>query len=114
MNVKKKKWKKEKEFLQRVKEAEYYRAWEKQEDSFHYNQVQLRSKIRIADGRAKSIDLLAHYTNEDDDDLAVEMHEPLTYLNGLSIRDLEDLLADIRVYTEIRTTTKIWNEITLL
>src|SRR6185369_4188272 len=89
---------KEKEFLQRVKEAEYYREWEKQEDSFHYNQVRLRSKIRIGDGRAKPIDLLAHYINEDDDDLAVEMHEPSTYLNGLTIRDLEDLLADIRVY----------------
>jgi hypothetical protein len=91
----------EKEFLQRVKEAEYYREWEKQEDSFHFNQVRLRSKIRITDGRAKPIDLLAHYINEDDDDLAVEMHEPSTYLNGLTIRDLEDLLADIRVYTEL-------------
>ena len=29
------------------------------------------------------------------------MHEPSTYLNGLTIRDLEDLLADIRVYTEL-------------
>jgi hypothetical protein len=92
---------KEKEFLQRVKEAEYYREWEKQEDSFHYNQVRLRSKIRITDGRAKPIDLLAHYINEDDDDLAVEMHEPSTYLNGLTIRDLEDLLADIKVYTDL-------------
>ena len=92
---------KEKEFLQRMKEAEYYREWEKQEDSFHYNQVRLRSKIRIADGRAKPIDLLAHYINEDDDDLAVEMHEPSTYLNGLTIRDLEDLLADIGVYTQL-------------
>jgi hypothetical protein len=96
----------EKAFLQRVKEAEYYREWEKQEDSFHYNQVRLRSKIRITDGRAKPIDLLAHYINEDDDDLAVEMHEPSTYLNGLTIRDLEDLLADIRVYTELQQQQK--------
>ncbi len=96
----------EKQFLQRVKEAEYYREWEKQEDSFHYNQVRLRSKIRISDGRAKPIDLLAHYINEDDDDLAVEMHEPSTYLNGLTIRDLEDLLADIRVYTDLQKQQK--------
>ncbi|CAF1523282.1 unnamed protein product [Adineta steineri] len=96
----------EKEFLQRVKEAEYYREWEKQEDSFHFNQVRLRSNIRISDGRAKPIDLLAHYINEDDDDLAVEMHEPSTYLNGLTIRDLEDLIADIRVYTELEQQQK--------
>jgi hypothetical protein len=51
---------KEKEFLQRVKEAEYYREWGKQERLFHYNEVRLRSKIRITDGQAKPIDLLAH------------------------------------------------------
>jgi len=97
---------KEKEFLQRVKEAEYYREWGKQEDSFHYNQVRLRSKIRIGDGRAKPIDLLAHYINEDDDALAVEMIEPSTYLDGLTILDLEDLIADIKVYTELEQQQK--------
>ena len=34
------------------------------------------------------------------------MHEPSTYLNGLTIRDLEDLLADIRVYTELEQQQK--------
>jgi hypothetical protein len=100
----------EKEFLQRVKEAEYYHAWEKQEDTFHYNQIRLRSKIRINDGRAKPIDLLAHYINEDDDNLAVEMIEPSAYFNGLTIRDLEDLLADIRVYTELEQQQKSENK----
>jgi hypothetical protein len=28
---------------------------------------------------------------------AVEMHEPYTYLNGLTIKDLEDLIEDIKV-----------------
>ncbi len=44
-------------------------------------QVKLRSKIRIEEGRAKPIDLLAKYINAEEDDLAVEMHEPYTYLN---------------------------------
>jgi len=113
---------KEKEFLQRVKEAEYYREWEKQEDSFHFNQVKLRSKIRITDGRAKPIDLLARYISEEDDDLAVEMHEPSTYLNGLTIRDLEDLVADIRVYTDLEAQQgsnskydqQYWSDITII
>lgn len=44
-------------------------------------QVKLRSKIRIEEGRAKPIDLLAKYISAEDDNLAVEMHEPYTYLN---------------------------------
>jgi hypothetical protein len=34
------------------------------------------------------------------------MIEPSTYLNGLTIRDLEDLLADIKVYTELEQQQK--------
>ena len=104
-----------------MQEAEYHRRWEKQEESFHYHQIRLRSKIRINDGRAKPIDLLAHYINEDDDDLAVEMHEPSTYLNGLTIRDLEDLLADIRIYTQLdeqqnagTKSKQYWQDITTI
>jgi hypothetical protein len=116
---------KENELLHRVKEAEYYREWKKQEDSFHYNQVRLLSKIRIMDGRAKPIDLLARYINEDDDNLAVEMQEPSSYLNGLTIRDLQDLVADIRVYTDLEAQQKMgssghrydaqyWKDITVI
>lgn len=56
-----------------------------------------RSKIRIRDGRAKPIDLLAKYISAEDDDLAVEMHEPYTFLNGLTVSDMEDLVEDIQV-----------------
>ncbi|KAK0055264.1 cactin [Biomphalaria pfeifferi] len=92
---------KEREMLQREKEADYYKEWEKQEDGFHLSQAKLRSEIRIKDGRAKPIDLLAKYISAEDDELAVEMHEPYTYLYGLTIRDLEDLLEDIKVYLEL-------------
>lgn len=92
---------KEREMMQREKEVEYFREWEKQEDSFHLNQAKMRSKIRIQDGRAKPIDLLAKYINAEDDDLAIEMHEPYTYLYGLTIPDLDDLLEDIKVYLEL-------------
>ncbi len=76
--------------------------------------MKLRSKIRIEEGRAKPIDLLAKYINGEDDDLAIEMHEPYTYLNGLTIRDLEDLLADIKVYSdlELGVNARYWSDIT--
>ncbi|CAI9720087.1 cactincactin-like [Octopus vulgaris] len=92
---------KERERLQREKEAEYFREWEKQEDSFHLHQAKMRSKIRIQDARAKPIDLLAKYISAEDDDLAIEMHEPYTYLYGLTVPDLEDLLEDIKVYLQL-------------
>lgn len=103
----------EREQLQRDKEAEYYRVWEKQEDTFHLNQAKLRSQIRIQDGRAKPIDLLAKYISAEDDDLAIEMHEPYTYLYGLTIVDMEDLLEDIKVYLELEQgkNTDYWRDI---
>jgi hypothetical protein len=75
----------------------------------------LRSKIRIEDARAKPIDLLARYINEEDD-FIVDMREPYTYLNGLTIRDLEDLLVDIRVYTDLEPNknTQYWNDMVLV
>lgn len=48
---------------------------------FQLKQVKLRSKIRIEEGRAKPIDLLAKYINAEDDNMAIEMHEPYMYLN---------------------------------
>lgn len=79
-------------------------------------QVKLRSKIRIEEGRAKPIDLLAKYINNEDDGLAIEMHEPYLYLNGLTIRDLEDLLADIKVYSELENgqNSDYWQDITVV
>jgi len=40
---------------------------------------------------------LAKYISAEDDDLAVEMHEPYTFLNGLTVTDMDDLLEDIKV-----------------
>lgn len=79
-------------------------------------QVKLRSKIRIEEGRAKPIDLLAKYINAEDDDLAIEMHEPYTYLNGLTILDLENLLADIKVYSELEkgVNNDYWRDISIV
>lgn len=68
--------------------------------------AKLRSRIRIADGRAKPIDLLAKYIVDQEEGStnamadvsgALEIMEPVQFLVGLGIDDLEDLLEDIRV-----------------
>ncbi|XP_064424401.1 splicing factor Cactin isoform X2 [Latimeria chalumnae] len=104
------------EMLQREKEAEHFKTWEEQEDNFHLHQAKLRSKIRIRDGRAKPIDLLAKYISAEDDDLEVEMHEPYTFLNGLTVSDLEDLVEDISVYMELEQGKNVdfWRDMTTI
>ncbi|KAI8481879.1 hypothetical protein Bbelb_404110 [Branchiostoma belcheri] len=106
----------EMEAMQRAKEAEYYKEWEQQEDNFHLHQAKLRSKIRIQDGRAKPIDLLAKYISAEDDDIAVEMHEPYTFLTGLTMTDLEDLVEDIKVYMELEQgkNADFWKDMTVI
>ncbi|CAN8212615.1 unnamed protein product [Coccothraustes coccothraustes] len=102
--------------LQQEKEAEHFKTWEEQEDNFYLQQAKLQSKIRIRDGRAKPIDLLAKYISAEDDDLSVEMHEPYTFLNGLTISDMEDLVEDIQVYMELDQgkIMDFWRDMTII
>lgn len=105
--------------LQRSREAAEHQEWERQEDQFHLEQARLRSKIRIQDGRAKPIDLLAQYvsTHSLEETIEMQMHEPYIYLNGLNIGDLEDLLEDIRVYMEMDKSgenTEYWTDLTII
>jgi len=102
--------------IQREKEAALFSGWEKQEDEFHLQQARLRSSIRIRDGRAKTIDLLAAYINPSDDDLEIQMHEPYAALVGLSIDDLEDLIEDIKIYITIdkQENIEFWEDITIV
>eukprot|EP00038_Savillea_parva_P030538 m.78403 g.78403 ORF g.78403 m.78403 type:complete len:718 (-) comp9217_c0_seq3:91-2244(-) len=93
----------EKERIQREKEDELFKAWMEKEEEFHLEQARMRSKIRLQDGRAKPIDILANYLSkaEDDANLDTDVQEPYTILRGLDLEDLEDLHADIKVYEEI-------------
>lgn len=104
--------------LQRSREATKFEEWEKQEDMFHLKQARLRSAIRIRDGRAKPIDLLAQYISNSnlEQNIEMQMHEPYTFLNGLDIQDLEDLLADIEVYIDLEkgTNSEFWADMTVI
>ncbi|EDW65303.1 splicing factor Cactin [Drosophila virilis] len=103
---------------QRAKEAVQFREWQRHEDQFHLEQARLRSEIRIRDGRAKPIDLLAQYVSatnteaELEDALEMQMHEPYMLLHGLNIDELEDLLVDIKVYEELEQGKHMdfWND----
>ncbi|CAK1553138.1 unnamed protein product [Leptosia nina] len=97
----------------RAREAAQFHSWARQEDAFHLHQARLRSQIRIRDGRAKPIDLLAWYVSSEQCVDALEMHEPYTYLNGLQVADLEDLLEDIKVYKELEREEKLsyWEDV---
>ncbi|XP_017489132.1 PREDICTED: cactin-like [Rhagoletis zephyria] len=103
---------------QRAKEAAQFQEWELQEDQFHLEQARLRSIIRIQDGRAKPIDLLAQYLSgfKPEDTNEIQMHEPYVLLNGLSLKDLEDLLVDIKIYVELDKGNNIdfWNDMTVI
>ena len=101
------------ELEERSRENEKFSKWRQDEDEFHLHQARLRSNIRIMDGRAKPIDLLAKYIGAEEEMDAVEMHEPYTYLNGLTVSDLEDLLEDINVYEKIdlNRNRDFWNDI---
>ena len=104
------------ELEQRSKESDKFAKWKADEDQFHLKQALLRSTIRIQDGRAKPIDLLAKYISGDNEVDAVEMHEPYTYLNGLTTDDLEDLLEDIKVYQRLEkgANAEFWEDITVI
>ncbi|RWS13766.1 cactin-like isoform X2 [Dinothrombium tinctorium] len=108
---------------QREKEALQFKEWEKQEDTFHLKQAKLRSQLRIKEGRAKPIDLLARYIDivrgheekkqNQDDDSSFELVEPYLCLNGLRIADIEDLQEDIKVYMELdkKSNADYWNDL---
>lgn len=104
--------------MQRTKEATQFEEWQKQEENFHLEQARLRSKIRIQDGRAKPIDLLAQYINDQnlEESIEMQMHEPYQYISGLSIDDLEDLLVDIKVYNELEKNenSDYWLDLTVI
>ncbi|KAH8291582.1 hypothetical protein KR018_001257 [Drosophila ironensis] len=105
---------------QRAKEAVQFREWQRQEDQFHLEQARLRSEIRIRDGRAKPIDLLAQYVAAGnaplEESLEMQMHEPYMLLNGLPMDELEDLLVDIKVYEELEQGKHIdfWNDMIII
>lgn len=111
----------EQEIMQRAKEAQNFRG-RKSDSNFDIEQAKNRSKIRIAEGRAKPIDLLIQYVTEEEnsdssDNADAIIHEPTQFLIGLSKGDLDDLIVDIHDYSrnmEPGKNTQYWDDIRLI
>ncbi|KAJ3064058.1 hypothetical protein HDU98_000191 [Podochytrium sp. JEL0797] len=99
--------------LRRDKDREDLGDWERREDVFHWQQAKTRAKIRISEGRAKPIDLLAiNISLATDTELAQEFNalgfemdtdEPYLIFANLSLSEVQDLHKDIRLYMELET-----------
>jgi len=86
----------EKARMLRMTEEQNHAEWEKNADKFHLEQSRVRAKIRIREGRAKPIDVLAKNLHEDDMD--VEITEPYKLFRGLQVKPLEELEKDISLH----------------
>jgi len=99
----------EKARMQRDAELAQMGDWKAKEDEFHLEQAKKRAEIRIREARAKPIDILAmnmRLANEADKveeevDLEVDLDEPYTIFDNLSLAETEELHKDIQMYLSL-------------
>ncbi|KNC87215.1 hypothetical protein SARC_00651 [Sphaeroforma arctica JP610] len=84
------------------------------EEEFYVEQAKMRSMIRIESGRPKPIDLLVKYITVDIDSDEATIAEPYLVFQGLSLKDLDDLDADIEVYLGIGNDIDFWRDMLVL
>ncbi|KAL0916033.1 hypothetical protein M5K25_013514 [Dendrobium thyrsiflorum] len=91
--------------LARERAKAEFQDWEKKEEEFHFDQSKFRSTIRLREGRVKPIDILAK--NLDcSDDFDIEINEPYTVFKGLTVREMEELWDDIKMYLDMDRSTE--------
>src|SRR4051794_16923557 len=92
------------EMIAREDDKRQHTEWKRVESAFHLNQAEMRSKIRIKEGRPMPIDLLMRFItygepNEDNsrnDYEDFELERPVKYIKNLSAEQFEDLIEDIK------------------
>eukprot|EP00124_Ichthyophonus_hoferi_P000620 Ihof_evm13s24 gene=Ihof_evmTU13s24 len=105
---------KQREVEAREKETKNMASWEEKEEKFHLEQARMRSTIRIQQGRAKPIDMLVKYISTDIDSPDIDIDEPYLAFDGLSVLDLEDLLADVNVHIELGRNVEYWQDLKVI
>ncbi|KAI8984360.1 mid region of cactin-domain-containing protein [Mycotypha africana] len=100
--------------MQRDAELAQMGDWEAKEEEFHLEQAKQRAAIRIRDGRAKPIDILAmnlrlaHEPDkvEDEVDLEIDLEEPYKILDNLYLDDAVELHQDIQMHLALEKNPK--------
>ncbi|ORX59652.1 hypothetical protein DM01DRAFT_1333118 [Hesseltinella vesiculosa] len=98
----------EKEMEQKQRDAELAQMgdWQSKEEDFHLEQAKRRAEIRIKEGRAKPIDILAMNLRlanepdkvEEDVELEIDLEEPYTIFENLTLEETEELDEDIQMH----------------
>lgn len=108
--------------LNQIQEAQQMREWVSKEDEFVLIQSMKKARIRVKEGRAKTIDWLAATLSvlepsldalEDDGDQSdVDVVDPAGLLEGLEHQRLQGLVKDIETYLTLETKSlnrNYWN-----
>lgn len=108
--------------LNQVQEAQQMAEWVSKEDEFVLKQAKKKARIRVKEGRAKTIDWLASTLSvlepfqeslEDEDDQSeVDVVDPTGLLEDLSHEKLQELIKDIDTYLTLETaisSRRYWN-----
>ncbi|KAH9737247.1 Cactin [Citrus sinensis] len=90
--------------LARERARAEFQDWEKKEEEFHFDQSKVRSEIRLREGRLKPIDVLCKHLSGSDD-LDIEINEPYMVFKGLTVKEMEELRDDIKMYLDLDRAT---------
>ncbi|XP_044498548.1 cactin [Mangifera indica] len=90
--------------LARERARAEFQDWEKKEEEFHFDQSKVRSEIRLREGRVKAIDILCNHLSGSDD-LDIEINEPYMVFKGLTVKEMEELREDIKMYLDLDRAT---------
>ncbi|KAI9304591.1 mid region of cactin-domain-containing protein [Cunninghamella echinulata] len=107
----------EEEMDRQQREAELAQMgdWKTKEEEFHLEQAKKRAEIRIKEGRAKPIDILAmnlRLANEPDKvdenvELEIDLEEPYTIFDSLNVEETEELDEDIQMHLSLEKNESI-------
>ncbi|KAH9274936.1 hypothetical protein BASA83_002648 [Batrachochytrium salamandrivorans] len=108
--------------MQQEQDAMAVGDWISKEDEFHLEQAKIRAQIRVKEGRAKPIDVLAINLSLGFDSqlaqefdalgLEMDMNEPYLIFRNLSKKETEELHMDIQLYLGLEKSEEnkqFWN-----